>query len=336
MSNKNNFKFSAILWFTHFLTDAIAAFALATIAIKNISDNNFIIDKIVWFEILWYFIFYNFLAFFLQIFLWYFLDKIKTNLELFNTSKKILLSSIVLYIIWSIFLNISYVVSILLIWIWSCLFHISSWNITMLANKNKAINLWIFASWWVIWLSFWLFSATYLPYALIIINLILLAIIRLIYSYDKYKISNHIYKKYYKFKSSHIFYIVSFLWILLIIRSAVWTNFQIDFSNNQTMLFYLAITAFLWKITWWILEDIKYFNNKYFIIIWLTSLMSIVTYFSHFKNLFFLLLSVFTIQIFISPLTVMLYRIIPQHRSKIIWFTFWLSLILWFLLLKII
>lgn len=332
-----NYKFSSILWISHFLTDAIAMYALTIISINIFDYNNFILDKYIWLEIVWYFILYNFLAFFLQIFLWYFLDKIKDNNKYFKISKKIILTSFLFYIIWSILLYVSFILSIIFIWIWSCLFHLWSWNISLIANKNKATNLWIFASGGVIWLSFWWFSAIFFPQVIILINIFLLILWKYILSNNNYKIEEKINLEYNKLSPKINSYLPIIIWLLLfilIIRSTIWTNFQIDFISNKWIIFYLAISAFLWKIIWWILEDNKHFKEKYFIVTWFISFLLIFIYSFYFQNLIVLLLWIFWIQIFVSPITIIIYKLIPKHRSKLIGFTFWLSLVLWFLFLN--
>lgn len=337
MKIKSNYKFSAVLWISHFLTDAIAAFALTTISVNLININTFIIDKIVWLHLFWYFILYNFIAFFLQIFVWYFLDKINDNNNNFNISKKLIIISFVFYILWVLLLSISYILAIIFIWIWSCLFHITCWNISLLSNKNKATNLWLFASWWVVWLSFWWFSAIFSPFIIIFINIALIFISIYILSYKNYKIEQKTKKNYYNVTQKTKKSLPLILWLLaliLIFRSSIWTNFQIEYIMNKWIIFYLAISAFLWKIIGWILEDNENFKEKYFIITGLLSILLIYIYSYHFNHILILLLWIFWIQIFVSPITIILYKLIPENRSKIIWFTFWLSLVLWFLVLK--
>lgn len=332
----SNYKFSSILWISHFFTDSIAAYALTIITIKSLNINNFIIDNYIWLQVIWYFVLYNFLAFFWQIFLWFFLDKVQINKDNYNISIKLIIISFIFYFLWVFFLNLSYFFSIVFIWIWSCLFHLWSWNISLLSNTNKATNLWIFASWWVVWLSFWWFIAVLYPYFIFIILIFLIILSRFILLNNDYKIDNDKEKEYYKIPEkmkTYIPFIILFLLFILIIRSAIWTNFQIDFSMDRLMIFYLAVIAFLWKIIGWILEDNKNFKETYFIFIWIISFLLIYIYSFYYNNIILLLIWIFLIQIFVSPITIIIYKIILKNRGMIVWFTFGMSLILWYLIL---
>jgi len=266
------------------------------------------------------------------------LDKIKNNKDYYYTSIKIIIFSFLFYISWTLFLGISYFLAVLFIGIASCLFHLWAWNISLLSNKMKATNLWIFASWWVVWLSFWWFIALFFPFLIILVLISLVIISIYILKYKDYKIDNQEYKKYYEISDKFKIYIPVFIGILafiLIIRSTIWTNFQLDFVMDRMVIFYIALVAFLWKIIGWVLEDNKYFYEKYFIITWIISFISIYIYSFYYSNIILLFIWIFWIQIFVSPITIIIYKLIPNHRSKIIWFTFGMSLILGFLLLKL-
>ena len=331
-----NYRLSSMLWLSHFLTDWIAAFALTIISINILDTNSFFIDKYIWLELAWYFVMYNFLAFFWQMFIWYFLDKIENNKNFYDISIKLIITSFIFYISGVIFLNISFFLSILLIWIGSCLFHLWGWNISLLSKKNKATNLWIFASWWVLWLSFWWFIAIFAPYIIIILIIALLLILKYILTNESYEIEDNNETIYYKISKKIKNYIPIIIWLLaliLIIRSAIWTNFQIDFIMDKIIIFYIAIVAFLGKIIWWILEDSKKFKERYFIIIWILSFLLIYFYSFYYQNILLLFMWIFWIQIFISPVTIIIFKLTPQDRSKIIWFTFWMSLVFWYLIL---
>lgn len=333
-----NYRYSALLWIGHFLTDAIAAFALTTISLNYINIGIFFVDRFVWLQVAWYFFLYNFLAFFMQIFVGYFLDKIKDNQSFFSKSKNIVLISFVLYIVWVLFLNYSYILSILVIWLASCLFHLWWGNISLLSDKNKATNLWIFASWWVLGLSFWWFNAVYFPIFIVYIVVCLLIVWLFIQSYKSYEIELHEKNDYYNLtkETKNLLAIIIFLLcMVLVIRSAIWTNFQMIYILDRWFIFYLAVAAFLWKITGWVLEDCIYFKEKYFAVTWLISFVAIFVYSFYFQNIVLLLLWIFLIQIFVSPITIIIFKLLSEKRSEIIWFTFGMSLVLWFLLLKI-
>lgn len=335
MKIKSNYSFSSLLWISHFFTDSIAAFALTTISINSINIDNFFIDKYEWIQLLWYFFLYNFIAFFMQIFVWYFLDKIIDNQKFYDTSKMLIIFSFLFYILWTILLSISYFLAIISVWIGSCLFHIWAWNISILADENKATNLWIFASGWVVWLSFGWFCALYFANIYLLVDLILIFIWYIIFTNKSYKIESNSNINKYKNNNKYGEYlsvIVLILWLVLIIRSSIWTYFQFELFDNKLIIFYIAISAFIWKLSGWILEDSKYFKEKYLIYIWILSILFIYLYLHFINNLIFLLIWIVWIQMFISPITFMIYKLIPEKRSEIIWFTFWLSLIFWYLL----
>lgn len=336
MQLSENTKFSTLLWVSHFLTDSLAAFVLTTISINILSANNFFIDKYLGFEITWYILTYNFLAFFLQIFVWYFLDKIQDNSDFFIVSRYIVITSILFYVVWILALQLSYILSIVLVWIWSCLFHIWSGSITLVSDTKKATNLWIFASWWVLWLSFWGFMWILFPQMVPLVIITVIAIGVLLYKNKSYKIDTNSRNNLVNLSDSIKWFlpiIILILWLLLVFRSAVWTNFQIEFSLDKWILLYLAIAAFLWKISGWFLLDSAVFKNSYFIWIWIISVWMILLYSFLLQELPILLLWIFGIQIFISPITITLHNLISKKRGEIIWFIFWMSLVLGYLVL---
>ncbi len=338
MKINNNYTLSSLLWFSHFLTDSIASFALATISFNIFNANNSLLDKYFWISVVWYFLLYNFLAFFWQIFIWYFLDKIVDNKKYLYTSQVIVISSFIFYIIWWLLLNFSFIFAITCLWIWSCLFHIWAWSITLVSDKNKATHLWIFASGWVLWLSYGWFLVLFFANAIFLNYVLLIIIWYFIYNNRSYSIEEKPKNDYYIWHTNlqkYVWLIVFLLACILVLRSAIWTSFQIEYINNKIIIFYLAIAAFLWKITWWILEDASFFKEKYFIWNWILSFLFIFLSSFYRDNLSLLLIWIFWIQIFVSPITIIIYKLIPENRSKIIWFTFWMSLVLWFLLLQV-
>jgi MFS family permease len=338
MKINSNYTFSSLLWFSHFLTDSIAAFALTTISLSIHNSNNFILDTYFWISAVWYFLFYNFLAFFWQICIWYFLDKIVDNKKYLYCSKLIVISSFILYVIWWLLLQFSFIFAITFIGIWSCLFHIWGWSIALVSDKDKATHLWIFASGWVVWLSYGWFLVVFFAEAIFLTYVLLIIIWYFIYNNRSYSIEEKLKNDYSTLHTNlqkYVWLIVFLLACFLVLRSAIWTSFQIEFINNKIIIFYLAIAAFLWKITWWILQDAHFFKEKYFIWIWALSFLFIFLYSFHIHNLMLLLIWIFWIQIFVSPITLIMYKLMPENRSKIIWFTFWMSLVLWFLLLQV-
>ncbi len=327
MLSKNKI-FNIILWISHFITDSIASFVLTILSLKI-----FIWKSTNFDDLIFYFFLYNFFAFFSQIFVWYLLDLEKDNLKNFFYSKIILIFSFLFYLIWIIFLNLdSLIFSILLIWIGSSLFHVWAWNISLLSEKNKATNLWIFACFWVLWLSFWAFLALYFKefYYFYFIVLAILSVI--IYSFNSYKIDKKVIPSKINISSKYLkIYFIILLFSILAIRSAIWTNYQFVFSNDKIIIFYLAIAASLWKIIWWFLEDLELFKEKYFTIIGLLAFISFLLY-NLFSHLILLLIWIFLIALFISPVTFILYSFFKKKRATIIWYSFWFSLILGFLI----
>lgn len=346
MLNRNKL-FGGILGVSHFFTDAITSFVLVSISLLFLQEKaNFE------FGLFFYFILYNFIAFWGQSFIWYFLDKVKNNEKSFKISKTLVLISFIFYLIWLLILvfykdnliEINLIISVIFIWIGSAFFHIWWWNISLMSSNKKATVLWLFASGWVIWLSFWYFLAVYYYqfYSIFFIILIFLWII--IYFWKNFRLENKlktiskkgIYKKintenfYWKIFMKYSVYFIIFLLFILAFRSAVWTNFQYIFYDEKIIIFYLAVSAFLWKIAWWILEDNTSFKEKYFIFTWILSLIFIFFYTFVYKNLFFILIWIFGLTLFISPITIILNKIFYQKKAIIISYSFGLSLILWY------
>ncbi|MDP2091138.1 MAG: hypothetical protein Q8K30_06100 [Candidatus Gracilibacteria bacterium] len=335
MKIKSNYSFSSLLGISHFFTDSIAAFALTTISINSINIDNFFIDKYEGIQLLGYFFLYNFIAFFMQIFVGYFLDKIIDNQKFYDTSKMLIIFSFLFYILGTILLSISYFLAIISVGIGSCLFHIGAGNISILADENKATNLGIFASGGVVGLSFGGFCALYFANIYLLVDLILIFIGYIIFTNKSYKIESNSNINKYKNNNKYGEYlsvIVLILGLVLIIRSSIWTYFQFELFDNKLIIFYIAISAFIGKLSGGILEDSKYFKEKYLIYIGILSILFIYLYLHFINNLIFLLIGIVGIQMFISPITFMIYKLIPEKRSEIIGFTFGLSLIFGYLL----
>lgn len=354
MLDKNKI-FGVILGISHFFTDAIASFVLTVISLEFFKENANIFFI---FGLFFYFMLYNFIAFWWQIFIWYFLDKIKNNSKSFDLSKKIILLSFLFYLIglsliifWkNIFSEIFFIFSVIFVWLGSAFFHIWAWNISLLSKTKKATILWFFASGWVVGLSFWFFIAYLYSNIFLIFYLFLAILWIIIFFYKNYQLENNIlninkiiwlksnFIKFFNFQSSESLvlqsdknyktYFIIFLLLVLSFRSAIWTNYQYVFFNEKLIIFYLALSAFLWKLAWWILEDSKKFNDKYFIFIWIISLFLFWINSFLFQNLFFVLIWIFWITIFISPITIELYKLFYNKKAIIISYTFWISLIL--------
>ena len=353
MLNRNKL-FGSFLGVSHFFTDAIASFVLVSISLGFLEEKaNF------GFGLFFYFMLYNFIAFWWQSFIWYFLDKIEDNKKSFKISKKIILISFIFYLIWLSCLIFSwnyiptemkYIFSVIFIWLGSAFFHIWGGNISLLSKNKKATVLWIFASGWVIWLSFWYFLAIYYFNFYLIFFIILFLLWIIIYYWKNFKLEklelknnnkNNLSTEWFKLfqkskiqKPIHLNYFLFIIFLLLFIlafRSAIWTNYQYVFYDEKMIIFYLAISAFFWKITWWILEDNKHFKQKYFIFTWIISLISIIIYTFLYGNLFFILFWIFGLTLFISPITIILNKNFINKKAIIISYSFGLSLILGYL-----
>ena len=344
----NNKIYAIILGISHFFTDAIASFILTTISLE------FLIQKSnldFWYSLFFYFMLYNFIAFWWQFLIWYFLDKTKDNLKSFLVSKYLIFISFIFYLIGLSFILLEgFVINFILfgvifVWLGSSFFHIWAWNISLLSNCKKATILWIFASGWVVWLSFWFFVAVFYSslYFIFYIFLVILALI--IYNFESYNLdkdnlinkvikSEKILKNKYLLDKYWYFFILSLLSILAF-RSAIWTNYQYVFYDDKMIIFYLAISAFLWKIIWWVLEDQKFFKDKYFILIWIMSIILFFIYIFIFQNIFLILFWIFWITLFISPITIIIFELFRENKAIIISYTFWLSLIFWYWIFKI-
>lgn len=335
MKIHSNYTLSSILWISHFLTDALAAFVLTNIAVGNTES----VHYFSWYfalSLAWYFIIYNFLAFFLQIFFWYFFDTIRDTENFFKVSKCAVVGSFWLYIVGTLVFHLDSFISITLVWLGSCFFHLWSWNIALISEKNKASHLGIFWSWWVIWLSFWTFMALYFQNIVFIFLLFLLSIWAYIWREKNYTIEKKVTEKKQISKIAKFLpFIVLWLWTILVIRSAIWTHFQWVFSWDIYVLLFLAIAAFFWKITWWFVEDARFFREKYLFIIWLFAILSIYLYSFEFKFFPLLLLWTFLVQFFLSPITYILSRYLPENKSEVIGFSFWCSLVLGYLVLNL-
>lgn len=335
MKKQSNYILSSLLWVSHFLTDALAAFVLTTItiAVRNSTSSP------VWYfslDAVSYFFLYNFFAFFLQIFLGYFYDSLKGNALFFRVSKQTVVLSFVFYILGVFFLSHQFFVSTVLIGIGSCLFHLGSGNIALVSQKRKASHLWIFASGGVIGLSFWGLAAVYFPTVVVWIVGLLIAIGWYIQGEKAYVIetSEHIEKLEKKLRDFFPFIIVG-LGSILIARSAIWTHFQQAFWGNTQVLVSLAICAFFWKILWGFLEDTPKFKERYLWVFWVIALASLAIYSYLLHDLVFLFLWIVGIQLFVSPITYILYTYMKEWKSTIIGFTFWCSLVLGYLLLRV-
>ncbi len=336
--NKN---FWAILGISHFFTDAIASFVLVSLSLAFLEDNS---SFKYW--LFFYFVLYNIIAFWGQSIIWYFLDKIEKNKKSFNISKILILVSFWFYLLWLLVFILNknnqvdsyYIFPVILIWLGSTFFHIWWWNISLLSEKKKATVLWLFASGWVVWLSFWYFLARYYYDYNFIFFIILFILWTIIYLWKNYKLENSLNqnkllaKSYPLFKWTFKIYFILSLLFILAFRSAFWTNYQYLFFNEKMIIFYLAISAFLWKIIWWILEDYKPFKEKYFIITWIISVIFIIIYSFFYQNLFLVLAWIFWLTLFISPITIILNKILYRKKAIIISYSFWLSLILWYFL----
>ena len=344
MLDKNKL-FGGILGVSHFFTDAIASFILVSISLVFFQEK-----ANIEFGLFFYFMLYNFIAFWWQSVIWYFLDKIKNNKKSFKISKFLVLISFLFYLIWLWFLiysknnfnEFNYIISVIMTWLGSAFFHIWWWNISLLSEKKKASVLWLFASGWVIWLSFWYFLATYYYNFYIFFFIILTILWIIIYLWKSFKLekelkdvsNKHLYKNInvetflWKVFEKYIIYFTIFLLFILALRSSIWTNFQYVFYDEKIIILYLAISAFLWKFIWWFLEDNKNFKDEYFLITWIISLIFIIIYSFIYKNLFFILVWIFGLTLFISPVTIILNKIFYQKKAIIISYSFWLSLIL--------
>ena len=337
MFNKNKI-FGIILWISHFFTDAIASFVLTSISLVFLSNYSSF-----WFNLFVFFIIYNLIAFWGQSVIWYFLDKIKNIEKSFIISKNIIIFSFLFYLIWLEILiknlwninQIYLIISVIFIWLGSAFFHIWWWNISLLSENKKASILWLFASGGVVWLSFWFFIARYYPqyYFLFFIVLILLSII--IFSFKNFSISEKQKNEILQIENKKIYFLIIFLlFLILAVRSAFWTNYQYLFFNDKIIIFYLAISAFLWKIIWWFLEDSKFFKNKYFIFVGIISFLFIFSYYFIYKNIILILIWIFWLTLFISPVTIILNNIFQNKKAIIISYSFWLSLILGYIIFK--
>lgn len=332
MKKYSNFILSVFLWLSHFLTDALAAFVLITIVIKSWSRLAWITSS----DAITYFFLYNFFAFFLQIFLWHFFDKLWKTTDFFRISKISILISFIFYPLWVLFLYSDILISVTLVWIGSCLFHLWGGNIALSSDSRKASHLGVFASWWVIGLSFWGFIAINFPLAVILILGILLLLWIYISIENRFVIDTLEYNKREKKEwEKAILLIVFWLWFVLIARSGIWTHFQEVFSDNSLMLIALAIVAFFGKIIWGFVQDLPKFSEKYLGIVGFFALTSLILYSFIFNNLWFLFFWIFWIQFFISPFTYILYKYIPERKSMIIGFTFGCSLVLGYILSRL-
>lgn len=324
MKKYSNFMLSTVLWLSHFLTDALAAFVLTTIALG--------LSKTPW-SIFLYFFLYNLFAFFPQIFLWYFFDRLWSASNFFRISKISVIVSFIFYALWIFFLYSNILVSVVLTWIWSCFFHLWGGNIALSSDSRKASHLGIFASWWVIWLSFWGFIAMASPIAVVFVMWILLLLWIYIFIENQFAIDTSEFNQKEKngWKNTAIL-MIFWLCIVLIVRSSIWTHFQEVFFGNFLVLTSLAIVAFFGKIIWGFIEDLPRFSERYLWILGIFALTSLILYGFGFNNLGFLFFGIFGIQFLISPITYILYRYIPERKSMIVGFTFGCSLILWYLI----
>lgn len=334
MKKYSNFILSISLWLSHFLTDAIAAFVLTTIVL-DLWKTSWSIFPYISLDVFSYFFLYNFFAFFLQIFLWYFFDKVWNTTDIFRISKIFVLISFIFYALWVLFLYSNVLISVTLTWMGSCLFHLWGGNIALSSDSRKASHLGIFASWWVIGLSFWGFSAITHPFVVVFILGILLLVgiyisleNRFIIDIQRNAPLEVVWQK------SVLSFIVFGICVILIIRSTIWTHFQEVFFGNMPILTSLAIIAFLGKIIWWFFYDMSNFSEKYLGVLGVFVLTSLILYRFAFNNLWLLFFWIFWMQFFISPLTYILYKYIPEKKSMIIGFTFGCSLVLGYLLLR--
>jgi len=333
MLDKNKL-FGITLWISHFFTDAIASFVLVSISLVFLETNSSFT-----LSLFFYFMLYNFIAFWWQSIIWYFLDKIKIFKQSLKISKYIILTSFIFYLLWLLILILTrnnlvesyYIFSVILVWLGSAFFHIWWWNISLLSENKKATILWLFASGGVIWLSFWYFLARYYFDLYHIFFIVLTILWLIIYFWENYTLSNKS-KEIYDNKINYKIFFIVWLLFILVFRSIIWTNYQYVFFNKKIIIFYLAISAFLWKIMWWILEDLKSFKDKYFIYIGIISILLILIASIFNNNLILILIWIFWLTLFISPVTIILSKIFTQKKAIIISYSFWLSLILGYLL----
>ncbi len=163
MLDKNKL-YGGVLGISHFFTDAIASFVLVSLSLVFLAENSSFK-----FGLFFYFMLYNFIAFGGQSLIWYFLDKVKKSDKSFRISKNLILISFIFYLFGLLILilnknnlwEIYYIFSVFLVWLGSAFFHIWWGNISLLSKKKKATVLWLFASGWVVWLSFWYFMAKF-------------------------------------------------------------------------------------------------------------------------------------------------------------------------------
>ncbi len=332
-----NYLFSLILWITHFFNDFVAAFSLILLFTNNSYQQAFS-----------YFMLYNILAFLWQGIIWHFLDKIKESYKLFKVSKKLVITSIIFNLFWlfliilslekflNIYPNFSIYIWIILIWIASAIFHVSSWTISLLSNKNKATNFSIFECRGVIWLFFWGIIALYFYKFYLILFFILPAIAIIIYKYNNFKIKNKNLQDTTVFpKNKHIIPVIAFLLLLILtIRSAIRTNYQINYSDNQITILFLAIASFLWKLIWGIIKDSFFRKDIYLLIIsvlWFT-LIFIYSYF--YPNFIILRIWIFLLTLLLIPTTIILSQLL-QKKAFVVSLTLWITLFLWYILYSI-
>jgi len=339
MLNKNKL-FGIILGISHFFTDAIASFILVSISLIFLSGSSSFK-----FGLFFYFMLYNLIAFWGQSLIWYFLDKVKKNKKSFKISKNLILLSFLFYLLGLLIfifnknslIEFNYILSIILVWLGSALFHIWWWNISLLSEKKKATVLWLFASGWVVWLSFWYFLARYHCDYNFIFFITLFILWAIIYFWKNYKLEENINSNFENklekiFLKNYKFLLLFLLLFILTFRSAIWTNYQYVFFDEKIIIFYLAISAFLGKIIGWILEDLKEFKDEYFLITWFISIIFIIINSFFYQNLALILAWIFWLTLFISPVTIILNKIFYRKKAIIISYSFWLSLILGYFL----
>lgn len=333
MEKVSNYRMSIRLWVAHFITDALVAFCLSSIVITSVWFDGFPI----WYSImlmLWPVMIYNIIWFWWQIFIWHIFDTLKTEAQFFTLSKNLVLMSFICYAIAIILLSINTSLCVIFLWLWSCLFHVGWGNLSLANEKNTASHLWIFASGWVIWLSFWTWSSLYFPYAIFILLSILgfISYQLLIERNDK-EIIPEIKQPntFFSIKKPYLLYMILIGCIIFeIFRSWVWTYFQNAFQWWYLILAGLAGVSFLGKWLWGIFYDSKYFRHEYIFWIFMVSLGSIVWYINS-QQLWLLFIWIFGLQFLLSPVAVILCKIVPESRWKIIGLTFWLSLVLGFI-----
>lgn len=311
--------FSIFLLLAHLFTDAIAAFVIVSIWInlwENISLENVVFSKILIIVVL-----YNALAFWWQIFIWYFFDKFQNQKLFFTRCVQIMIWSFFLYILWLLFLSFNIYLSVIFTGIASSLFHIWWGNVSVLTANNKSKYIWIFASGWVVWLWVWTFLALYNPEFIWWIIIWLIIISYFLLEFD-FKNTNYEIQE----RKNNNWVIIFFILIalFLVYRSGVWSFENSKIIQLSKDFWIITFIAFFGKFFGWIFYD--FLDEKYkkgFLTFCI--LLSFSAIFWNINIFIF----VFLVQFLLSPAIFEMVQIFPSKKSLIIWFSFWLSLILW-------